>query len=301
MLMQYDFSKIEIWPGPMEGVGKAEFVRTVNAMRLTERWMTPFLRLSETMPSDAVLRRFAAAYFASQVPVTIQLMGTSPQLLGKCAARLLELTPAAGINLNFGCPSSRVVKHGAGGGMLKQPEKIADFCAEVAAYLPPGKLSVKLRAGWTSSHDMEIFLPALAASQAVSKIFFHYRTVQELYSPDALPFREQRTALAVQCAGNIPVIANGDITSTADAAQLLRAARCAGIMIARPWMRDPYLLTRFTVPDAPDAETGRELFFSELRRHGVQAGALIEMAKMLWGIKHEKFLSLLQELHSPAE
>ena len=144
MLMQYDFSKIEIWPGPMEGVGKAEFVRTVNAMRLTERWMTPFLRLSETMPSDAVLRRFAAAYFASQVPVTIQLMGTSPQLLGQCAARLLELTPAAGINLNFGCPSSRVVKHGAGGGMLKQPEKNSGFLCRSRSLSAAGKIKCEI-------------------------------------------------------------------------------------------------------------------------------------------------------------
>jgi len=299
--MQYDFSQTEIWPGPMEGVGKAEFVRAVNAMRLTDRWMTPFLRLSGTMPSDAVLRRFAAEYFSAGLPVTLQLMGTSPRLLGECAAKLLNLTPAAGINLNFGCPSSRVVKHGAGGGALKHPENIADFCAEVATFLPPGKLSVKLRAGWADDGDMEIFLPALAASGAVHKIFFHYRTVQELYSPTALLHRERRIIRATQLADGIPLIANGDITSPDDAAHLLTAAKCAGVMIARPWMRDPYLLTRFCDPAAPDAETGRELFFAALRQHGVTGGALIEMAKMLWGIRHEKFISLLQELHSPAK
>ena len=154
--MQYDFSQTEIWPGPMEGVGKAEFVRAVNAMRLTDRWMTPFLRLSGTMPSDAVLRRFAAEYFSAGLPVTLQLMGTSPRLLGECAAKLLNLTPAAGINLNFGCPSSRVVKHGAGGGALKHPETITDFCAEVATFLPPGKLSVKLRAGWVMGFGLYV-------------------------------------------------------------------------------------------------------------------------------------------------
>jgi tRNA-dihydrouridine synthase len=279
----------------MEGVGREGFVRTVNALHLTGCWMTPFLRLSETMPSDAVLRRFAAEYLNSNVPVTIQLMGNEPELLGRCGKRLLLLTAAENINLNCGCPSLRVVKHGAGGGMLKAPEKVASFCKRMAEHLPPGKLSVKLRAGFSSAEDMKIFLPMLAECGAVSKIFFHYRTVSEGYSPAALPYRIERISRAVKLCAPIPLIANGDISSVEDARELIGKTGAAGVMIARPWMRDPYLLRRFSA-DVPDAETGREKFFAVMKNHGISGGALIEAAKMLWGIKDPHFLNLLDTI-----
>lgn len=292
MYMENDFTAFEVWPGPMEGVGRESFVRAVNALHLTDRWMTPFLRLSGTMPSLAKLRNFPAEYLNSGQPVTLQLMGTEPELLGRCGAELLKMTAVKDINLNAGCPSLRVVKNGAGGGMLKTPEKVAVFCQTLASYLPQGKLSIKLRAGYCSPEDMQIFLPALARNQAVSKIFFHYRTVSESYSPAPLPERERRIARAVELAFPVPVIANGDITTAAEGAELVRATGCAGVMIARPWMHDPYLLQRFT-RSCPDAEYGRELFFAELQKQGVTGGALLEMARMLWGVNSPKFRKLL--------
>ena len=44
---------MEIWPGPMEGVMSAPFVRAVNRLGLVERWMTPFLRLTTACPAMA--------------------------------------------------------------------------------------------------------------------------------------------------------------------------------------------------------------------------------------------------------
>ena len=97
---------MEIWPGPMEGVGREDFVRAASTLRLVDRWMTPFLRLSGTLPPDRKLRLVAQEYFATGLPVTLQLMGSEPELLGRAGARLLELTPAASIDLNLGVRSS---------------------------------------------------------------------------------------------------------------------------------------------------------------------------------------------------
>ena len=289
-----ELEKFEIWPGPMEGVGSNEFARTASELQLTDKWMTPFIRITDALPSTGKLRKQISAYLASGLPVTIQLMGTSPQLLGECAQKVLDFPGVSGINLNAGCPSLRVVKHGSGGGMLKHPEKLAGFCKQIAKYLPDGKLSIKIRCGYSEPEDMKIFLPELCASQAVSKIFFHYRTVIEGYSPAALPFRSERIAQAVKLCGKVPLIANGDISTVEDADKLLRETGAAGVMIARPWMRDPYLLRRFT-GNAPDAETGREMFFAALRKSGIGGGALIEMAKMLWGTNDWHFLELLNK------
>jgi tRNA-dihydrouridine synthase len=141
---------------------------------------------------------------------------------------------------------------------------------------------------------MEIFLPALADSGCVSKIFFHYRTVKELYSQRALPEREKRIARAVELCRDIPLIANGDISSVSEASELVDKTGCAGVMIARPWLKDPFLLRRFR-EDTPDAVEGRELFFSALQQSGVTGGALIEIAKMLWGVESERFRKIISK------
>lgn len=295
-LRSMDTAAMEVWPGPMEGVGREDFVRAASSLRLVDRWMTPFFRLSETLPPDRKLRRFAQEYFASGLPVTLQLMGDDPELLGRAGARLLELTPAVSIDLNLGCPSSRVIRNGAGGGLLKTPEKVADFCAATGASIPAAKLSVKLRSGFSSARDMEIFLPKLAASGAVSKIFLHYRTVEEAYSAAPLAERAGRLAEAVKLAVPLPVIANGDIRTPEEAAELVAVTGCAGVMIARPWMRDPFLLRRFKTGDCPDPETGREMFFAELLRQGASGGHQIELAKMLWGADSPRFREAIRDL-----
>ena len=285
----------EVWPGPMEGVGRNEFVQAASALQLTSCWMTPFIRITGSLPSIGKMVREIRSYLDSGLPTVVQLMGSDPALLGKCAHQIVENFPGiAGINLNCGCPSNRVVGHDSGGGMLKNPGEIAGFCMKMAEFLPGKKISVKIRSGFAEPGDMEIFLPALAESGSVSKIFFHYRTVKELYSLHALPEREKRIARAVELCGSVPLIANGDISSVAEAREIVRNTGCAGVMIARPWIKDPFLLRRF-YEEVPEAAEGRELFFSALQQSGVTGGALIEIAKMLWGVESERFRKIISK------
>lgn len=289
--------KIEIWPGPMEGIGRREFVNAVSALKLVDRWITPFIRLTESVPSAGKLTDFVRPYLDSGLPVTVQLMGNDPRLLGKCGSFLQTLPGVEGINLNMGCPSNRVVHNNSGGAMLKHPEKIADFCAEVASFLKPGKLSVKLRTGFASPEDMEIFIPALSAQQCISKIFLHYRTVKESYSPLPRQYRDERLKHAAALCRNIPLIVNGDIDSYHDAAGLIRLTGAAGVMIARSWLKDPYLLLRLNGKSGILPEEGRDKFFTQLRNSGVKGGALLEMAKMMWGSSHPRFRNLIDEVN----
>ena len=285
----------EVWPGPMEGVGSNEFVKAASLLQLTSHWMTPFIRITDSLPGINKMVKNIRSYLGSGLPVTVQLMGENPELLGQCGRIISSKFPSVtGINLNCGCPSNRVISHNAGGGMLKTPENIAGFCMKMAEYLPGKKLSVKIRSGFADPSDMEIFLPALADCGCVSKIFFHYRTVKELYSSAVLPEREKRIARAVELCRDIPLIANGDIVSAADARNLVESTGCSGVMIARPWMKDPFLFRRFS-GEAPPVHEGRELFFEALQKNNVSGGALIEMAKMLWGVESERFRKIISK------
>ena len=281
---------IEVWPGPMEGVASAAFTAAANRLELVPRWMTPFIRLSSALPGKKTLRYFLAPFLAGGVPVTAQLMGTDAGLIARCAEACLELG-AAGINLNFGCPSRRVVNGGAGGGALKDPDRAAELLAAVGEALPGVPLSVKMRTGWESFAEFDGIIDRLRSTGAAQKFFVHHRTVKEGYAeiPDRMARFEH---IAAKCAG-VPLILNGDIATADEARKIVTRTGAAGVMCARSWMRDPYLLRRIEKNDAPDPETGRELFYAELVRSGVAGGALIEAAKMLYGTNHPRFLQLI--------
>ena len=74
---------------------------------------------------------------------------------------------------------------------------------------------------------------------------------------------------------------------------MLRRTGAAGIMCARFWMRDPFLLRRIEGKTVPGPEEGRELFYRELVRAGVGGGALIELVRMLYGSSHPRFRELV--------
>lgn len=284
----------EIWPGPMEGIGREAFVNTVNALELTDRWMTPFFRISTSVPKKGKIRDFIAPFQNGEVPVCVQLMGTCCKLLGEVGAIFAE-AGADSININLGCPSQRVCSGGAGGGALKHPELLAQLCCEVKAALPEKmELSVKLRTGWSDPQEMFYFLPELVSCGAVGKFFIHYRTVKELYSPTPLEYRKSRLVDAVKLCAGIPAVINGDIDSAQCAGQLLSETGASGVMSARPWMHDPFLLLRLKGrEDLPDIAAGQDIFFAEAQKQQVPKGTLLELARLLWGVQSSRFQKLL--------
>jgi len=288
--MEKNAKSIEVWPGPMEGVASAAFVRAANSLGLVSRWMTPFVRLSVAVPKKNRLKGFLAPFLGSGLPVTSQLMGTDAGLIARAAELCLELG-AAGINLNFGCPSRRVVNGGAGGGALKDPGRAAELLAEVGEALPGVPLSVKMRSGWRDFAEFDCLIDRLRSTGAAQKFFIHHRTVAEMYRevPDRMVRFEH---IAARCA-DVPLVLNGDIGNADDARELVKRTGVSGVMCARTWMRDPFLLRRIEKNDAPDPETGREMFYAELVRSGVAGGALIELAKLLFGAADPHFTKLI--------
>ena len=288
--MGADGNGIEVWPGPMEGVASAEFVRAANALGVVPRWMTPFIRLSSGVPGKRKTEAFLAPFLEGGVPVTAQLMGTDAALIARAAELCLELG-AAGIDLNFGCPSRRVVNGGAGGGILRDPGRAAALLAAVGKALPDVPLSVKMRTGFVKFDEFGDLFSRLRDTGAAQKFFIHYRTVKELYRD--VPFRNARFDRIAGIASGVPLILNGDISSADEARELAGRTRCAGVMCARTWMRDPFLLRRIEGKNVPDPAAGRERFYAELLHAGVGGGARIELAKLLFGADDPHFLELV--------
>ena len=93
----------------------------------------------------------------------------------------------------------------------------------------------------------------------------------------------------MELSGTTPIIINGDIDSVEDGEKCITLSGANGVMIARPWISDPWLLRRFQDNQVPGKAEGREIFFREAAACGVPHGGMIELARMLWGKESERF------------
>lgn len=257
------------WPGPMEGVMTPAFIRAASKLNLTERWMTPFLRISNNVPRERIFREFLSPFLESGLPVVLQLMGTDFRCLAK-AAEMAQHFPIAGINFNCGCPSKRVVSSGAGGGALRNLPRTFEIVSALREAVETLPFSVKLRTGWECSDEQEEIIPELCRRGA-DMLFVHFRTVKELYLP--APGRRERLMKSIALAGKVPVVVNGDFNTPADFEEAEEMG-AAGVMTARGWVRDPALF----LPGGGDL---RQELLREIRCQGVPVSKTLEISRMM--------------------
>ena len=259
-------------------------IAAVNRLKLVPVWMTPFFRVTAPRTPTRRLREFIEPFLAGGVPVYVQLMGTDAAAMGAAARDFMTLG-ASGINLNFGCPSKQVMRHGSGGGWLRDVTALLTLVRGVADAVPNAPLSVKLRSGFDRC-DSAWYSDLREAG--ASLVFMHFRTVAEGYRE--LPFDTalERFSNAAAVLKDVPLIANGDIDSPLRRDECL-AAGCAGVMVGRAWFRDPGLLCRLSGMDGGAVDRRCELFQTvvELAKNdgGFRFfnGRAIELSVMLWG------------------
>jgi nifR3 family TIM-barrel protein len=196
----------------------------------------------------------------------IQLFGSRPETLAE-AARIAASRHPALVDLNCGCPVPKIVRAGAGSALMKRPELIRDMAAAMSAALgregPP--LTVKIRSGWDEG-SVNYREAALAAVEGGAKaVTLHARTRSQQYSGKA--DWSQIADLAALLP--VPVFGSGDVFRPADAARMVADTGCAGVMIARGAMGDPFIFRRaraamLGLPDEPPAVVER---VEAARRH----------------------------------
>jgi tRNA-dihydrouridine synthase C len=282
-----------VFPGPMEGIMMPLYCRVFHQLKLTDYWMTPFIRISSSTFKDAALKKFITPFTAGGLPVIVQIMGRDTELVLATVEQLKALD-IAGINLNFACPSRKVMRKGNGGKALLEPENMAALLDKIRQLLPNHSLSVKLRSGYSSADEMEQIIPACLSAD-VDFIVMHYRTVTELYLPVSNGIKRLRRA--VELSGTVPLIGSGDIFTVADAEQIRQVAGVAGVIAARGLLRDPWLIRR--IQGEKIATTDKELFFKLFSERGqsesefaCSRGYLLELARNLWGINSQQFCQL---------
>ncbi len=232
---------------PMQDVTDLAFMRTLARIgSLPDLFVTPYFRSTATTCALGEANLRCIRENETGVPIWAQLAGSDAAALVRDARVLLQEN-IAGIDLNAGCPSPLVNRHGAGAGLLREPENFSAILHALREAVPAGKFSVKCRLGWADEAEFPALLERIAAA-APDLVTVHARTRKGLYSPAAL--RPQYFADAVR-ALPCPVLANGDIEHAEAAPALLAASGAAGVMIGRGAVRNPYLFRELRGGKAP--------------------------------------------------
>lgn len=225
----------------MEGLldhGLREILTRVGGL---DRCVSEFIRITDQLlPTRSFTRVVPELMTGSRtragVPVRPQLLGSDPACMAENAARLAELAPA-GIDLNFGCPAKTVNRHRGGAVLLDEPELVHAIVAAVRRAVPARiDVSAKMRLGF-DDHARMLDCAQAIESAGASELAVHARTKAHGYRPPAY----WEHIATVRQHVRLPLIANGDIWSVADAGRCAQATGCTQLMMGRGMVRRPGL------------------------------------------------------------
>uniref|UniRef100_UPI003216D19C tRNA dihydrouridine synthase DusB n=1 Tax=uncultured Draconibacterium sp. TaxID=1573823 RepID=UPI003216D19C len=192
---------------------------------------------SEALVRDIEKTKQKMHLFDFDRPVAIQIYGHNIDSMVRAAQVAEEFEPDF-LDINFGCPMKKIVRHGAGAAMLKDLPKMQQMAAEIvkAVQIP---VTAKTRIGWTEG-DKPIAEAAERLQDAgIQALAIHGRTREQLYTgiADWTLIGEVKNNPKIQ----IPIIGNGDINSGAKAKQLLDQTGVDALMIGRGAIGRPWL------------------------------------------------------------
>lgn len=227
---------------PMEDVTDASF-------RIICRECGADAVYTEFVSSDGLIRDAAKAIakmktLPQESPVGIQIYGNIPEAMVDAARMADNAAALAGgygadfIDINFGCPVSKIAGRGAGSGMMREPDKmVAITKAVVDAVDKP--VTVKTRLGWDDSSKIIPELAERLQDAGIQALTIHGRTRCQMYKGEA------DWTLIGEIAANprihIPIIGNGDINSPQKAAEAFEKYGVDGIMVGRASFGHPWI------------------------------------------------------------
>lgn len=217
----------------------------------------------------------------------VQIAGADPDLMAQ-AAQLNVQNGAQIIDINMGCPAKKVNKKLAGSALLQYPQLVEEIIqAVVAAVEIP--VTLKIRTGWDTDNRNGVEIAQIAQRNGIQSLAVHGRTRACMYKGEA----EYQTIRAIKQSVDIPVVANGDITSAQKAKEVLEFTGADAIMIGRgaqgrPWIFreiNHYLQTGKELP-APEKDEVRQVLLEHIHNvhefYGAHLGPRIARKHVGW-------------------
>jgi len=218
---------------PMAGV-------TDRPFRMLCKSMGAGMAVSEMVSSNSLLygsekTKRRANHEGEVDPISVQIVGADPKMLARAAQYNVD-EGAQIIDINMGCPAKKICNVMAGSALLQDEALVARILeAVVGAVAVP--VTLKIRTGWDKQNRNAIRIAQIAEASGIQALAIHGRTRACAYTGDA----EYDTITAVKDNVNIPIIANGDITTPEKARYVLQQTGADAVMIGRAAQGRPWL------------------------------------------------------------
>ena len=197
-------------------------------------------------------------------PRSVQIAGADPLMMAE-AARYNVDRGAQIIDINMGCPAKKVCNLQAGSALMAN-EELALAIIDSVANAVSVPVTVKMRTGPDRQRRNAVRLAQLAEAAGAAMITVHGRSRACGFMGQA----EYDTIAEVKSAVSVPVVANGDIGSPAQAIAVLQHTRADGVMIGRAAQGRPWIFREIAAAlagEAPPAAPAREALRALLREH----------------------------------
>ena len=227
--------------GPMAGITEAPFraicKRMGAALTYTEMVSAKGLHFNP----DAAISKALLTFAHEEAPCVVQLFGAEPRFMAEQAARIVAEYGAdvAAIDINMGCPVTKVVSKGEGSALMRTPELAAEVVSAVVEAVPV-PVTVKFRSGWDAgSVNAAEFARAMEAAGAAA-VAVHGRTRDQFYHG----YADWDVIASVKAAVDVPVIGSGDVFSAADVVAMFERTGVDAVMVARGAQGNPWIFAQ---------------------------------------------------------
>lgn len=230
-----DLGERPLFLAPMEDVTDASF-RYICKEYGADMVYTEFVS-ADGLIRDAAKTLDKMRFDPSERPIGIQIYGHIPSALLEAAQRAAQAKPDV-VDINFGCPKSKIAQRGAGSGWLRDPDALVEMTRQLVQAIPL-PVTVKTRLGWD---DDAIIIEELAErlqDVGIAALSIHGRTKMQMYKGSAN--WEPIAAVKRNPRIHIPIIGNGDIATPQAAKEAFEKFGVDGVMIGRATFGYPWL------------------------------------------------------------